>query len=90
MTVATVIYYSGYHPYTLEKTYTARTKDEKLNQRMFFFWYKGEFKKRIEQRLTKMGRSDLLKSLFPDKKEKSRSTVPHHARVKNKKTGKRK
>jgi uncharacterized radical SAM protein YgiQ len=40
MTVATEIYYSGYHPYSLEKMFTARTKDEKLEQRKFFFWYK--------------------------------------------------
>lgn len=42
MTVATVAYYSGYHPYTLEKVYTARKKQEKLDQHRFFFWYKGE------------------------------------------------
>jgi len=37
MTVATVIYYSGYHPMTLEKVYTATTKGEKLRQRSYFF-----------------------------------------------------
>ncbi len=40
MTVATVIYYSGYHPYTLEKVYTARSREDKLKQRSHFFWYK--------------------------------------------------
>jgi uncharacterized radical SAM protein YgiQ len=90
MTVATVIYYSGYHPYTLEKVYTARTKDEKLNQWMFFFWYKGEFKRKIEERLTKMGRIDLLKSIFPDKKEKERQFVPHHAKKSTQNTKRRK
>lgn len=40
MTVATEIYYSGYHPYTLEPVFTARTKEEKLAQRQYFFWYK--------------------------------------------------
>jgi uncharacterized radical SAM protein YgiQ len=84
MTVATVIYYSGYHPYTLEKTFTARSKNEKLSQRMFFFWYKGEFKRKIEQSLIKMGRRDLMKMLFPDKSAKEKSKVPHHARVKSK------
>ena len=29
MTLATVVYYSGYHPYTMEKIYTARNKNEK-------------------------------------------------------------
>lgn len=40
MTLATEIYYSGYHPYTLEPIFTARTKEEKLAQRQYFFWYK--------------------------------------------------
>lgn len=42
MTVATVIYYSGFHPYTLEKVYTAKSKIEKQEQHRFFFWYKPE------------------------------------------------
>lgn len=42
MTVATVIYYSGYHPYTLKPVYTAKSKQEKLEQNKFFFWYKPE------------------------------------------------
>ena len=28
MTLATEMYYTGYHPYTLEKVYTARTKEQ--------------------------------------------------------------
>jgi uncharacterized radical SAM protein YgiQ len=42
MTLATEIYYSGFHPYTLEKVFVARTKSEKLAQRQYFFWYKSE------------------------------------------------
>lgn len=42
MTVATVIYYSGYHPYSLKKVYTARSIKEKKNQQRFFFWYLPE------------------------------------------------
>ena len=64
MTVATVIYYSGYHPYTLEKIYTARKKESKLNQRMFFFWYKAEYRKKIEASLRKMGKSHLINELL--------------------------
>ncbi len=64
MTVATVIYYSGYHPYTLEKIFTARNKEAKLNQRMFFFWYKGEYRRKIESLLRKMGKSHLIKELL--------------------------
>jgi uncharacterized radical SAM protein YgiQ len=81
MTVATEIYYSGYHPYTMEKVYTARTKDEKLNQRMYFFWYKPEFKQKIENRLQKIGRIDLLRKLFTKKPYNSdKKFVPHHSK----------
>ena len=59
MTLATEMYYTGYHPYTLEKVYTARSKEQKLAQRQFFFWYKPEFRRQIQQVLLKMGRRDL-------------------------------
>ncbi len=64
MTVAAIIYYSGYHPYTLEKVYTARSKEQKLSQRMFFFWYKKEYRQKIKDKLMKMKRKDLVKKLF--------------------------
>jgi len=64
MTLATEIYYSGYHPYTLEPVYTAKSKDEKLDQRKFFFWYKSEFKNQIIRDLQRLKREDLLKKLF--------------------------
>ena len=64
MTLATVIYYSGYHPYTLEKVYTARNQKDKREQRKFFFWYKREFRKSIIKELKTKGRNDLIKELF--------------------------
>ena len=64
MTVATVIYYSGYHPYTLKKIYTARTKQEKLNQRIYFFWYKKDNRRKIKSLLERIGRPDLAKKLL--------------------------
>lgn len=64
MTLATEMYYTGYHPYTLEKVYTARTKEQKLAQRQFFFWYKPEFRKQITQVLQRLGRKDLISKLF--------------------------
>jgi uncharacterized radical SAM protein YgiQ len=67
MTVATVIYYSGYHPYTLEKVYTPKKKGEKLNQRQFFFWYKKEYRSQIKSELLRLGREDLLKKLYEPK-----------------------
>jgi len=64
MTLATEIYYSGYHPYTLEPVYTAKTKDEKLDQRKFFFWYKPEYKQQIIRDLQRMKRPDLQQKIF--------------------------
>jgi uncharacterized radical SAM protein YgiQ len=64
MTLATEIYYSGYHPYTLEPVFTAKTKEEKLEQRKFFFWYKPEYRNSIIRDLQKMKRPDLQKKLF--------------------------
>ncbi len=67
MTLATEMYYTGYHPYTLEKVYTARTKEQKLAQRQFFFWYKPEFRRQIIQTLQRWGRKDLIDRLFRKK-----------------------
>ena len=36
MTVSTEAWYTGYHPYTLEPIYSAKTPKEKLAQRQFF------------------------------------------------------
>ena len=41
MTLATEIYYTGIHPYTLKPVYTAKSKIEKEKQRSYFFWYKN-------------------------------------------------
>ena len=76
MTVATVIYYSGYHPYTLKKVNTPITRKEKDEQHRFFFWYKDENKAWIRKTLNKLGRQDLLKVLLPEKAEKWRKNKP--------------
>ncbi len=64
MTLATVIYYSGYHPYTLKEIYTAKSKGEKLAQRKFFFWYKKEYRREIKKQLTDLKMLDLLKQVL--------------------------
>ena len=79
MTVASEIYYTGYHPYTLEKVYTARTKEEKQNQRKFFFWYKPECVQDIRKSLIRMNRPDLMKELF---KRENKSFKPNHTKKK--------
>ncbi len=65
MTVSTEEWYTGYHPYTLEPVYSAKTQAEKLAQRQFFFWYKPEDRRNIERSLRAMGRPDLIKELCP-------------------------
>jgi radical SAM superfamily enzyme YgiQ (UPF0313 family) len=64
MTVATVIYYSGVHPYTLRPVYTAKTRDQKQNQHKFFFWYKRENRDWIKNQLGKAKRPDLIEKLL--------------------------
>ena len=66
MTVAEVIYYSGVHPYTLKPIKTVKTKEEKLNQNKFFFWYKRENRDWIRQRLQKANRPELIEKLLGD------------------------
>ena len=67
MTLSTEIYYTGIHPYTGEKVFTATTRDEKLAQRKYFFWYDRAYKFEITQSLKKLHRNDLLRKLFPGK-----------------------
>jgi uncharacterized radical SAM protein YgiQ len=40
MTLATLMYYTGYDPYTGQKVYVARRTEEKRRQKEYFFWYK--------------------------------------------------
>lgn len=67
MTLSTEIYYSGVHPYTLKPIFTAVDKNEKLNQKMFFFWYKPEEKSLIVNTLKSLNRPDLIKKILPEK-----------------------
>lgn len=60
MTVSTETWYTGIHPYTLQKVYSAKSSKEKLAQRQFFFWYKNEERKNIIRELKRIGRNDLI------------------------------
>lgn len=64
MTVATEAWYTGFHPYTLEPIFSARTQREKLAQRQFFFWYKPEERRNIMNELARIGRKDLINKLY--------------------------
>ena len=65
MTVATEAFYTGLHPYTLQPIYCAHSKEEKLAQRKYFFWYDKQYKASIIRSLKKMRRNDLIKKLYP-------------------------
>ena len=64
MTVATETWYTGYDPYTLEPVFSAKSPGEKLAQRQYFFWYKPEERRVIEQSLRRIGRADLIPQLY--------------------------
>lgn len=68
MTVSTEAWYTGYHPYTLQPVYSAKTQKEKLAQRQFFFWYKPSERQNITKELRRMKREDLINKLFGGKK----------------------
>lgn len=66
MTVSTETWYTGYDPYTLMPVFSAKTPQEKLAQRQFFFWYKPEQRRSILQSLRRIGRPDLINELCPN------------------------
>ena len=84
MTVATVIYYSGYHPYTLKKVYVPKSKKDKAEQHRFFFWYKKENHRWIRNTLERVGRNDLVSRLLVNRSEGKinvkKSTDKHKAK----------
>ena len=63
MTISTETWYTGLHPYTLQPVFSAKTRDEKLAQRQYFFWYKLEEQRSIIQSLRRIGRKDLIAEL---------------------------
>ena len=76
MTNATETWYTGYDPYTLEKVFSAKSPKEKLAQRQYFFWYKPEERRGIEQSLRRIGRPDLINKLYEDNRTKYHSEEP--------------
>ncbi len=67
MTLSSVMYYTGFDPYTKEKVYSAKSSDDRSDQRSFLFWYKEENREKLKRRLRKIGREDILKKLFGGK-----------------------
>lgn len=86
MTVSTETWYTGFHPYTLEPVFCAKTPMEKQAQRQFFFWYKPEERQRIEKSLHRINRPDLIQKLygsgrqqFTTKKQQQTQHTPRHS-----------
>lgn len=90
MTVATVIYYAGVHPYTLKPVETVKSKEEKQNQNRFFFWYKRENRDFIRKELTKANRPELLEKLLGETTRKQdKSSHPKREWIENRRKRKR-
>jgi len=89
MTVATVIYYSGFHPYSLKPIRTPISKQDKLAQRDFFFWYKNEFKPKIKRTLIKEGREDMIDKLLGRKQVQKSNNPKSKANRKPRRKGRR-
>ncbi len=49
LTVSTTCWATGFHPYTLEPIYSAKTPKEKQEQNKFFFWYKNDNNKKFRK-----------------------------------------
>ena len=91
MTVATVIYYSGYHPYTMQEYYVPKTKNEKQDQHRFFFWHKKENQQWIKAQLRKVNRMDLVERLLGNfKKEVFTKSLSEGKPIFNKQKSKQK
>ncbi|MEI6765091.1 MAG: YgiQ family radical SAM protein [Bacteroidota bacterium] len=64
MTLASVMFYTGIDPYTGEKVYSARTRDDKNDQKSFFFWYKKENSEKLRFLLNRINRPDIARKLL--------------------------
>lgn len=67
MTLATEIYYTGIHPYTGEKIFTATRPEDKLAQRKYFFWYDKTYRSDIIRSLHRLHRPDIIEKLYPSR-----------------------
>lgn len=75
MTISTEAWYTGYDPYTLRPVFSAKTPEEKLRQRQYFFWYKPEQRRDIERSLRAIGRADLISKLWNNNRYENHRTT---------------
>ncbi len=60
MTLASVMFYTGFDPYNLQKIDIPRSVKEKKIQQLFFFLYDKEKRKELKVELSRMKRFDLI------------------------------
>jgi uncharacterized radical SAM protein YgiQ len=63
MTLASVMFYTGFDPYTLEKMNIPRSIKEKKMQQLFFFLYDKAKRMELKDELTRMKRFDIIQLL---------------------------
>jgi hypothetical protein len=63
MTLASVMFYTGFDPYTLEKINIPRSTKEKKMQQLFFFLYDKEKRMELKVELSKIKRFDIIQLL---------------------------
>jgi uncharacterized radical SAM protein YgiQ len=63
MTLASVMFYTGFDPYTLEKMNIPHSIKEKKIQQLFFFLYDKEKRKELKVELSRMKRFDVIQLL---------------------------
>ncbi len=59
-TVSTCMYYTGYDPFTMKEIYTAKTPEEKAQQRALLQYFLPQNKEIVLRALKKCGRYDLI------------------------------
>lgn len=69
MTLATEIYATGIHPFTKKPVFTARTPEEKQQQRLFFFWYLPDNRAWIRKTLERLKLGKISRLLLSRGKE---------------------
>ncbi|MGD0038664.1 MAG: DUF3362 domain-containing protein, partial [Bacteroidota bacterium] len=63
MTLASVMFYTGFDPYTFEKIHIPSSIKEKKIQQLFFFLYDKKKRKELKVELSRMKRFDIIKLL---------------------------
>jgi uncharacterized radical SAM protein YgiQ len=61
MTLSTLMYYTGFDPYSGKKVYVARNIEEKRKQKEYFFWYKKDQRRNGATAQTTFAKASVVK-----------------------------